>query len=899
MRRLFVTTAPDCPRRTTILEREDFVPGPQLLPRKLSGQVEPTRVFEQASGGKPPATSRVTVPSERVQADGKFFRLGARKFTVKGITYGPFQPDASGCSLPRVEQVERDFALIRQLHANCLRVYHVPPRWFLDLAQQHGLKLLVDYNWPKHTCFLDDPATMEMARRATREAAAALAGHPAVLALTLANEIPPDIARWYGARRIERFIDELAAIVKGVDPQLLVTFVNFPTTEFLQPASVDFVSFNVYLHEPRPFVNYLDRLQSIAGGKPLVLSEFGIDSMREGEERKTQILASHVELTFRAGLAGAFLFSFTDDWHTGGHQIENWFFGLTDRHRQPRRSFRAVAEKYQLAPYFSLPRHPKVSVVVASYNGARTLPACLDSLTHLNYPDYEVILVDDGSTDDTARIAAHYPAVRTIHQKNTGLSAARNTGISAATGDIIAFTDSDCRADEDWLYYLVGDLLKTDAGAIGGHNFPPPEDDQIATCVAVSPGGPAHVMLDDRNAEHIPGCNMAFWKGALDDIGGFDPQFRAAGDDVDVCWRLLQRGHKIAFSHAGFVWHYRRNTITAYLHQQIGYGVAEALLRHKHPEYFNTLGSMRWRGRIYSPTKIPGLFGRFVIYHGTFGSALFQTLYTPEPAGLVTLFTSLEWHVVFTLATLLLTSVWYALWPLPVLSLLASIGVATVAAVRVKLPPRHEHLWSRPLVTLLYLLQPIVRGWPRYARRLVRTETPPAARSAVRERARVYKHLGSTFTLNYWNEKGTERFAFLQTLLDLLDRDRWQARADSGWDEYDITIYGDRFTKVVVKTVSENHGGEKRLLRGRLSAHWTLLGRITFCSAVAAVAVVQGVTGHAPWALSALGLIPLVTGYLHLRTGRTLRLGIALLDLTAEQLGLKKLEAKKETPKTV
>jgi len=57
-----------------------------------------------------------------------------------------------------------------------------------------------------------------------------------------------------------------------------------------------------------------------------------------------------------------------------------------------------------------------------------------------------------------------------------GLSAARNTGIQAATGEIVAFTDSDCRADEDWLYYLVGDLLKTDACAIGGHNFAPPED---------------------------------------------------------------------------------------------------------------------------------------------------------------------------------------------------------------------------------------------------------------------------------------------------------------------------------------------------------------------------------------------------------------------------------------
>ena len=384
------------------------------------------------------ATVEPGAPAQRVLTDGKFFRVGAGKFCPKGVTYGPFRADGSGCAFPPPEQVERDFERMIELSANCVRVYHVPPRWFLDLAQQHGLKVLVDYYWPKHTCFLDDKESIEFAKRATRQAAEALKDHPAVFALTLANEIPPDIARWYGARRIEDFIDELAGIVKSIDPQRLVTFVNFPPTEFLQPKSIDFISFNVYLHEPRPFANYLDRLQSIAGGKPLVLAEFGIDSMREGEDRKAQILSGHIEIAFRAGLAGAFIFAFTDDWHTGGHQIENWFFGLTDRNRKPRRSFHAVSEQFKRAPYFPLPDYPKVSVVVASYNGARTLPACLNSLTHLNYPDYELILVDDGSIDDTARIAAQFPTVRTIHQKNMGLSAARNTGIAAATGDIIA-----------------------------------------------------------------------------------------------------------------------------------------------------------------------------------------------------------------------------------------------------------------------------------------------------------------------------------------------------------------------------------------------------------------------------------------------------------------------------
>lgn len=848
-------------------------------------------------------------PAERVLTDGKFFRLGGRKFYPKGVTYGPFAVSAEGNQFPVREQVERDFALIKKLNANCLRVYHVPPRWFLDLAQEHGLKLLVECNWDKHTCFLDDKAAVEKARRVVRDVAETLAGHPAVFALSLANEIPPDIARWFGAKGIERFIDELAGIVKRVDPQRLVTFVNFPPTEFLQPTSLDFVSFNVYLHEPRPFANYLDRLQSIAGAKPLVLGEFGLDSMREGEDRKAQILSGHIEIAFRAGVAGTFIFSFTDDWFTGGHQIDNWYFGLTDRQRQPKRSFAAVAEQFGCAPYFALPQTPKVSVVVASYNGARTLPACLASLTHLNYPNYEVILIDDGSTDDTARIAAHYTSVRTIHQTNLGLSAARNAGISASTGEIVAFTDSDCRADEDWLYYLVGDLLKTNACAIGGHNLPPPEDNWIASCVAVSPGGPAHVMLDDRNAEHIPGCNMAFWKWALDEIGGFDPQFRAAGDDVDICWRLLQRDESIAFSHAGFVWHYRRNTLVAYLKQQRGYGVAEALLRHKHPEYFNSLGAMRWRGRIYSPFRTSGFFGRSVVYHGAFGSALFQTLYTPEPVGILSIFTSLEWHVLFTLNLLLLAAFFPPLWPMPALTILVSVASVVAAAAQVKMLPWHRRAASRPLVAALYLLQPIVRGWPRYASRLGRPQTPGTARATVGALADNFTGATSTTTVSYWNDRGIERFAYLSKLLETLDRDRWQARQDSGWDEYDVTIYGDRFSKVEVKTVSENHGGNKRLLRCHLRAGWTLLAKITFW----VVAIFLGLTARTiwaimlpppvvpQWALWALPLAPaalvfLCAAFLHQRARHSMRLGMALLELCAQDLGLIKLKSDKKLP---
>ena len=100
------------------------------------------RASSESAGVKSP---RIATPAERVVADGKFFRIGSQKFHPKGVTYGPFKPDETGNTFPAPERVERDFELMSQLHANCLRVYHVPPRWFLDLAQEHGLKVLVDY----------------------------------------------------------------------------------------------------------------------------------------------------------------------------------------------------------------------------------------------------------------------------------------------------------------------------------------------------------------------------------------------------------------------------------------------------------------------------------------------------------------------------------------------------------------------------------------------------------------------------------------------------------------------------------------------------------------------------------------------------------------------------------
>lgn len=857
----------------------------------------------------------------RVSVDGKFFRLGQEKFFARGVAYGPFAPNAAGQMWASPEQTALDFARIRELGANVVRVYQVPARWLLDLAGQHGLKLLVDIPWDKHLCILDEPGGREAAREAVRRAVFECGGHPAVFAFSLANEIPPDVVRWHGAAAVEAFLDELAAEAKALDPQCLCTCASFPPTEFLRPRNLDFTTFNVYLHEPRRFENYLARLQMIADTKPLLLGEFGIDSLREGETRQAEMLAWAVEGAFRAGLAGAVVFSFTDDWWRGGQAVTDWRMGLTTVTRAPKPAFAAVREKFAAAPRFPLARYPKVSVVVASYNSARTLRACLESLERLNYPDYEVVLVDDGSTDATAQLVfqgrteagpaggtfpmfsdkpgqlAAFPHLRYFrHARNEGLSAARNTGIAAAGGEIIAFTDADCRADEDWLYYLVGPLLSREFGAMGGPNFLPPEDSAVAAAVMVSPGGPAHVMLDDRQAEHIPGCNMAFWRDALTAIGGFDPVFRRAGDDVDVCWRLEQAGYKIGFSPAALVWHYRRATVDAYLRQQAGYGEAEALLIRKHPEYFNSFGGSLWRGRIYTPSRPGVLLNPPIIYRGVFGSGCFQTLYTAPPASTLMLAASLEYHA------LILLPLWLGAVMFPMLLGVAAAAtfiplvLCAVAGAQADVPPDKHRWWSRLLVAVLYLLQPVARGWARYAERL--SPAPARApRPSLESEALARGRLPLDETC-YWSERPVDRVAFVTELAARLDASGWPNKADIGWSEFDVELFGTRWSSVQLTTAVEDHARGRRLLRVRLRPRWSLETRVSLASLLGAELLALGLLHElTPWRwLLLLSLLPVV--WLLRRQARALQaMAVVFLDETAKHWGLAKMEPVPSAPK--
>jgi len=674
---------------------------------------------------------------------------------------------------------------------------------------------MVGLPWEQHIAFLDDKKRARAIEERVRKGVRACAGHPAVLCYAIGNEIPASIVRWYGHGRVEQYLERLYQAAKAEDPEGLVTYVNYPSTEYLQLPFVDLVCFNVYLESQENLAAYLARLQNLAGNRPLVLAEIGLDSHRNGEDVQARTLDWQIRTAFAAGCAGSFVFAWTDEWSRGGHDIEDWDFGITTRARQPKLALAAVREAYSEVPFSPDLSYPRISVIVCSYNGQRTLHDCLDGLLQLDYPNFEVIVVDDGSTDQTATIAREH-GFNVISTENRGLSQARNTGLEAATGEIVAYIDDDARPDRQWLTYLAATFLTTNHVGMGGPNIAPPGDGPIADCVANAPGGPIHVLLSDQEAEHIPGCNMAFRTSYLRAIGGFDPQFRIAGDDVDVCWRLQQRGWTLGFSPAAMVWHHRRNSVRTYWKQQKNYGKAEALLERKWPEKYNALGHLRWAGRLYGgglTIEPTGLYRRH-IYQGTWGSALFQSIYEPAPNTLLMLTLMPEWYlVILALAVLSLLGL---LWPPLLLTLPLLVLAIGALVVQAGLSATHASFTSAPqtrlarlklysLTALLHGLQPLARLYGRLVYGLV-----PWRRRGVSGYVRPRPH-----TCTLWSEQWQDPIARLQSFeADLRSLDIC-VRRGGDYDRWDLEVRGGIFGTARTQMAIEEHGAGKQLVRFR------------------------------------------------------------------------------------
>lgn len=823
----------------------------------------------------PPIVHTLETARPRPRTCGKFIYAGDDKLLIRGVTYGPFRPDEQGSEYHSPERVACDLRTMAAHQINAVRTYTVPPTWFLDLVAQAGMYVLVGLPWEQHIAFLDDPEHIRSIEARVREGVRSCAGHPALLGFAVGNEIPTSIVRWHGPHRIEGFIERLYTAAKSEDRDALVTYVNYPSTEYLRLPFLDFVSFNVFLESPAPMRGYLSRLQNIAEERPLLLSEIGLDSRHHGEMVQAYTLDWQIKSAFEQGCAGTFVFSWTDEWYRGGQDVLDWDFGLTDRQGRAKPALKAVENAFAAVPFHPDTHWPKISVIVCSYNGSRTIRQCCEGLLRLNYPNYEVIIVDDGSTDQTSAIAGEY-GFFVIRTPNKGLSHARNVGMQAARGTILAYIDDDAWPDPDWLTFLAHTFLTTNHAAVGGPNVCPPEDGVVAQCVSRSPGNPVQVLLSDREAEHIPGCNLAIRKERLEAIGGFDPRFRVAGDDVDVCWRLRQRGWTLGYNPAAFVWHHRRNSIRAYLRQQRGYGKAEALLERKWPEKYNAAGHPTWRGRVYDQSQRVSLpWSPQRVYYGTFGSAPFQSVYSPSTGGFW-LGSTPEWYlviaglVVLSLLGFLSPAFYQFLAPLAFASALVLVQVYAAAAAT-SLPKsyssRAARVKPRALIFALYLLQPLARLVGRRWDGLRRGGRDPEGLALPVPR-----------TYSFWHEQWLSAQDWLARIESRLRLSESAVMRGGNFDRWDLEVRPGLWSSVRLLLAIEEHEKGHQLVRVHADPRWSVSGRgaVFLFEVFAAVGVL---TSQPPLSI----LMSVVTGVLVIVSILECARGMAVVHLALEK----------------
>ena len=144
-----------------------------------------------------------------VRVRAKFFFEGERKFFIKGVTYGPFAPDDAGDHFGSHEGAVRDLDMMLEAGVNLVRIYYVPPCWFLDLCAERGIRALISIPWAEHLDFLNNKKIRKEAQAAVREGVRKNAGHAAVFGYLVGNEIPSTMVRWLGAREVTDFVEEL------------------------------------------------------------------------------------------------------------------------------------------------------------------------------------------------------------------------------------------------------------------------------------------------------------------------------------------------------------------------------------------------------------------------------------------------------------------------------------------------------------------------------------------------------------------------------------------------------------------------------------------------------------------------------------------------------------------
>jgi len=232
---------------------------------------------------------------------------------------------------------------------------------------------------------------------------------------------------------------------------------------------------------------------------------------------------------------------------------------------------------------------PDISIVIPVKDRADELQRCLTSLSGLDYPQekLQIIVVDDGSSDDSPLVARQFRAML-VPSGGTGRgpAAARNVGAAMAGGEILAFIDSDCSASREWLNELIPAFNNPSMAAVGGQVDGMCTESAVdryeAVMSSLSLGARERVGSSGSDTFYLPSCNLLVRRSAFRSAGGFKDGMHV-GEDVDLTWRLRDNGWTICYLPAGNVLHEHRSTIHSFMSRRFDYGTSEGMLQLLHP----------------------------------------------------------------------------------------------------------------------------------------------------------------------------------------------------------------------------------------------------------------------------------------------------------------------------
>lgn len=792
--------------------------------------------------------------------NGKFFRRGSDKFFLKVLRFG-----VPGGPLAFEEKIalRKRLGDLHAAHTTAVLVADDQADPVLALVSQLGLYVVVELKVRPDDLF--SRCGLRAAASDLRTRMANLRGSPSVIAYLLDCPLEPDALRSRGLETARTRLANLLGVIRDIDPHKMVGLKHRARTLGLTLQDEDFLYALMPPLASSELRSRVVSLHNIAEARPVIL-EFG---------RMAHCQDELIACGFGLGAAGIVVNAPGDEQPSNGLKAGS----LTLK----------MLRASEVLPFLALngacppqpTRTPKVSVVICAYNAERTMRRCLESLRRLDYPNFEVIIVDDGSADATAQIAAEFPEFRLIRQPNKGLSVARNVGMQAALGELVAYTDSDCVVDPHWLSFMIRSIIEGSFDACGGPNYAPHEEGWVAGCVAASPGAPCHVLIGADRAEHLAGCNMVFRKAALEAAGGFDPQFTAAGDDVDVCWRLMDAGYVLGYCPSAFVWHFRRNTIKAYYGQQRGYGKAEAALYFKYPERFNVLGQIKWRGTIPGIARtIPGK--RRLRVQWVRMAERFQHLDEMPLSVLAVAPLTAEWSL--TAVTLIVLSLVFGVttWPALATFVAAPLWAAHYAS-RAPLEKCHRGAASRVLIAWLAYSGSFARTFARYRRRFESRKRAVFDNSARQQPTIDWSH--RSVRLNYWNGVYTTRESVLENLRKRFRSLGRPVVAASGWNDYDLALEANPWTRIELRTAEEELGGLelKTNIAARLRLSLGARAALGACVLLAVTASLLGtpLTAAALWIAAACAGIAATVG-----VSRGARLAYHVIEQCAADLNL-------------